>query len=89
MLTLLAEQLGSTPTTAITRTPGVVGGRARIRNTRIPVWSVVEAKKMGLADERILEIFPALSLNDIENALQYYATHRAEIEADLAEQEEE
>lgn len=89
LLSILVHQLGGTPTDAITHTPGVVGGRARIRNTRIPVWSIVEAKKMGMTDERILNAFPALSLNDIENALQYYATHRSEIEADIADQEEE
>lgn len=89
LLALLAQQLGGTPEEAISRTPGVVGGRARIHNTRIPVWSIVEAKKMGLSDERIMSMFPSVSLNDIENALHYYAHHRSEIESDIADQEEE
>jgi len=72
----------------IEKTTGVCGGSARIRNTRIPVWSIVEAKKMNFSDTRILASYPSLSLMDIENALIYYARNREEVELDLAENNE-
>ena len=31
----------------IQKTPGVIGGDACIRNTRIAVWMLVEAKRLG------------------------------------------
>ncbi len=72
----------------IEKTEGVCGGSARIKNTRIPVWSVVEAKKMNFSDQRILTSYPSLSLPDIENALVYYARNREEIEQDIFENDE-
>jgi uncharacterized protein (DUF433 family) len=42
----------------ISKTPGVVGGDARIRNMRIPVWSLVQYRHMGANDDRILEAYP-------------------------------
>jgi uncharacterized protein (DUF433 family) len=39
----------------VQKTPGVCGGRACIRNTRITVWGVVNSRRLGAADEQILE----------------------------------
>jgi hypothetical protein len=39
----------------INKTPKVVGGAARIRNTRIPVWSLFQSHQMGASDLKILE----------------------------------
>lgn len=72
----------------VEKTEGVCGGSARILNTRIPVWSIVEAKKMNFSDKRILTSYPSLSLPDIENALVYYARNREEIEQDIFENDE-
>ncbi len=72
----------------IEKTVDVCGGSARIKNTRIPVWSIVEAKKMNFGDDRILASYPAISLIDIENALVYYARNRKEVELDLVENNE-
>ncbi|NEO64576.1 MAG: DUF433 domain-containing protein, partial [Moorea sp. SIO4G2] len=33
--------------TGIEKTPGVCGGDARIANTRIPVWVLVQARNLG------------------------------------------
>ena len=70
----------------IRHTPGVCGGRARIRDTRIPVWTIVEAKASGASDLEILQDFAGLTAEDLTNAMRYYAGHRAEIEQDLQEQ---
>lgn len=86
---LLAELLlyFNIPVTGVIHTPGVCGGRACIRNTRIPVWSIVEAKQMGATDLELLQSFPGLTAEDITNAMRYYHGHRDEIEADLVDQE--
>jgi uncharacterized protein (DUF433 family) len=41
---------------------------ARIRNTRIPVWSLVQSRQMGASDLEILEAYPALTQADLINA---------------------
>lgn len=73
----------------IRHTSGVVGGKACIRQTRIPVWLIVDLKRQGVVDSEILEGYPSLSMQDIEAALHYYADHRAEIEGDINEHYEE
>ena len=69
-----------TITTHITRTPDVCGGDTCIRTTRHTVAGLVEWKRMGLADVRILEHHPDLTLADLAAAWEYYETHREEID---------
>ena len=85
---LLAEllQYFYFPATGISHTPGVCGGRACIRDTRIPVWSIVEAKHIGATDIELLQSFQGLTAEDITNAMRYYQEHKEEIEADIAGQ---
>ena len=71
----------------IEKTPGVCGGDARIRSTRIPVWLLVGYRKDGVADSQILEMYPSLNLGDLSAAWWYYAEHHDEIERSLREQE--
>ncbi|MEM6395524.1 MAG: DUF433 domain-containing protein [Bacteroidota bacterium] len=88
LLSLLVKELfgkKKPEESGITKSPDVCGGSARIANTRISVWSIVEAKQLGMSDKDILESFTNISLKDIENALLYYATNRAEIESDIAQ----
>lgn len=75
-------------TTWIEHHPDVCGGDARIRGTRIPVWGIIESKRMGWSDERILECYPSLTLDDLRMAEWYYETHKDEIEQALREEEE-
>ncbi len=86
---LLAEllQYFNVAAAGITHTPGVCGGRACIRDTRIPVWTLIEAKKQGATDLELLQSFEGLTAEDITNAMRYYQGHQAEIEADLADQD--
>lgn len=65
----------------IEKTPGVCGGDACIRATRIPVRLLVEMRQHGAKDEQILEDFPeSLTPADLLAAWQYYADHPEEIE---------
>ncbi len=72
----------------IRKTPGVCGGRARIGDTRIPVWTLVSLRKLGAGDVQLLQSYPALNRDHLRLAQDYYDTHREEIERDLREQDE-
>jgi len=74
---LLQEKLSAK---AIQSTPGVCGGNARIRNTRIPVWTLVSLHQQGADDAELLRNYPGLSGLDLENAWRYYDRHREQID---------
>ena len=72
----------------IQRTPGVCGGEACIRNTRITVHGLVRYRQLGLPDQRILEAIQGLTPDDLAAAWDYYASHREEIEESIRLNEE-
>ena len=74
--------------TGIKKTPGVVGGDACIGNMRIPVWSLVEYRKMGASDRRIIEAYPQLTETDLANAWAYAEAFPDEIAKSIAANEE-
>ena len=67
------------PHLGIERTPGVCGGAARVAGTRIPVWTIERFRQLGASRQDLLTYFPALSLTQIEGALQYASAHPDEI----------
>ncbi len=71
----------------VLKTPGVCGGRACIRHTRITVCGLVNSRRLGLADERILENIVGLTPDDLSVAWDYYQEHPAEIDRDIRENE--
>lgn len=56
-------------------TIAVMGGDACIRNTRIPVWTLVDYKRQGLSDPEILTAFPTLTPTDLLAAWEYHAAN--------------
>lgn len=72
----------------IQKTSGVNGGDACIRNTRHNVWGLVEWKKLGLSDARILEHHPDLTQADLDAAWAYFEKNRAEIDKAIKLNEE-
>lgn len=84
--TLIADLTNSWP--GIEKTPGVVGGDACIRRTRIPVWALEGYRRLGLSDIQLLENFPTLAAADLASAWAYVAAHRDEIEQAIRENEE-
>jgi Protein of unknown function (DUF433) len=46
--------LKHTQEVVVQRTPGVCGGNARLRNTRIPVWTLVAFRQEGMTEEELL-----------------------------------
>ena len=67
--------------------PGVIGGSAGIRHTRIPVWLLEQARRLGMSDAEILDAFPSLRIEDLPNAWVYVWTHRDEIDREIEESE--
>jgi uncharacterized protein (DUF433 family) len=72
----------------IQRSPHVCGGDACIRNTRHTVWGLVDWRKQGASDSRILQHHPDLSPADLRVAWAYYEAHRDEIDRAIQENEE-
>lgn len=72
----------------IDSTPNVLGGEPRIVRTRIPVWLLEQARRLGANDAKLLECYPTLRAEDLANAWAYVRSHRAEIEAQIRENEE-
>ncbi len=71
----------------ITKISGVCGGDACIAGTRIPVWSLVNYRRLNASDGFILGAFPELSAADIVNAWAYAEAHPEEIEQAIRENE--
>ena len=67
----------------IQKTPDVCGGDACIRNTRITVNGLIEWRKLGLSDERILEIIEGLTPDDLAAASEYYRLNPSEIDEQI------
>ena len=72
----------------INKTPGVMGGDACIRSTRIPVWLLINYRRMGKSEADILDAYTDLSATDLANAWAYAEAFPEEIEVALQEQEE-
>ena len=68
-------------------TPEICGGEPRIVRTRIPVWVLVQFKKLGASEVDLLRSYPTLRAEDLTNAWAYYRSHRDEIEQQIIENE--
>ncbi len=67
--------------------PDVSGGEAVIVRTRIPVWLLVQARRLGTSEAELLRSYPALRAEDLANAWAYARMHREEIERQIVENE--
>lgn len=84
VLFVKARNASAQASPAIRRTPGVCGGDACIRMTRIAVWMLEEARRSGISDADLLSDYPDLTESDLAAAWQYVEAHREEIESALA-----
>jgi len=67
--------------------PDVCGGEARIVRTRIPVWVLEQARRLGTSEAELLRSYPTLRAEDIAIAWAYARYHRQEIEDSIRENE--
>src|SRR5207245_1625163 len=72
----------------VEKRPGVCGGDARIRKTRISVGGLIEWRALGLADGEILEHHSDLSQADLDAAWDYYRQYPEEIDQAIRESAE-
>jgi len=72
----------------IDNSPDVCGGEPRIVRTRIPVWLLVQARRLGSSEADLLRSYPTLRAEDLSNAWAYFRGHREEIERQIADNEE-
>jgi len=72
----------------IVRVEGVCGGRPIVAGTRISVRTLVERTRLGDSPEQIVADYPPLTLAQVYDALSYYHEHKAEIEGEIAANEE-
>jgi uncharacterized protein (DUF433 family) len=78
---LLLEQLSHQ---RIQVTAGVCGGHPCIRNTRIPVWTLVAFRQQGADDQELLRNYPTLTQDDLTAAWAYYKQHPEECDRAIA-----
>lgn len=67
----------------VIKKPGVCGGVAIIRGTRIPVWGIISLVNKGADDASLLESFPSINRDDIAAARAYGNLHPMEIDEQI------
>jgi uncharacterized protein (DUF433 family) len=63
----------------------VCGGEPCIVRTRIPVWILEQARRLGASEEALLRSYPALRAEDLANAWAFVRSHCREIEEQIRE----
>ncbi|HMC65277.1 MAG TPA: DUF433 domain-containing protein [Gemmataceae bacterium] len=72
----------------ISKRPDRCGGDACIREMRLPVWVLVNYRRLGMSDAGILQAYPSLTPVDLEAAWEYAAANAEEIDRAIRENEE-
>lgn len=67
--------------------PGVCGGEPCVVRTRIPVWVLERARRLGTSEADLLNSYPSLRAEDLANAWAYVRSHQEEIEREIRENE--
>ena len=86
LLQMVAQDLGDA-FPGIESTSGVCGGEPCIVRTRIPVWLLEQARRLGASEEELLRSYPTLRAEDLANAWAYVRSHGTEIEEQIRENE--
>ena len=64
-------------------TAGVCGGHACIARTRVPVWTIEQARRLGASEVDLLRSYPGLRAEDLANAWAYVRAHREVIDEQI------
>lgn len=87
LLQWVARELGGA-FPGIESNPGVCGGDPCIVRTRIPVWVLEQARRLGTSEAELLRCYPALRAEDLANAWAYVRAHPEEVDRQIREHEE-
>ena len=86
LLQVVARDIGAA-FPGIESKPDVVGGDPCIVRTRIPVWLLEQARRLGATEADLLADYPSLRAEDLVNAWAYVRAHRDEIDRLIEEHE--
>jgi uncharacterized protein (DUF433 family) len=67
--------------------PQVCGGEPCIVRTRIPVWVLEQARRLGTSEAELMRCYPVLRAEDLATAWSYVRSHGVEIEQQIQENE--
>jgi excisionase family DNA binding protein len=83
---LKAELKGpsGTPYRLVTETPGVMGAYPVVRGTRVSVRAIVEALQETKDVTEVLDLYPQLSPEQVQDALAYYRADPTRVDEDIA-----
>src|SRR6267378_2432201 len=63
----------------------VMGGVPCITRTRIPVWLLEQARRLGTSEADLLKAYPTLRAEDLANAWAYVRSHHEQISRQIQE----
>jgi len=63
--------------------PGVCGGEPCIVRTRIPVWILEQARRLGTSEAELLTCYPTLRAADLVNAWAFAQKNRDDIDRQI------
>ncbi|MBI4615419.1 MAG: DUF433 domain-containing protein [Planctomycetes bacterium] len=86
LLQAVAGELGDA-FPGIESTRGVCGGEPCIVRTRIPIWLLEQARRLGSSEADLLQVYPTLRAQDLVSAWAYVRSHREEIDRQILENE--
>lgn len=61
----------------------------RVSPPHIPVWVLINARRLGISEAQLLKDYPTLSATDLTNAWVYATVYQEEIDTAIRENEEE
>lgn len=65
----------------------VSGGEPCIVRTRIPIWVLEQARRLGTSEAELLRCYPTLRAEDLVNAWGYARAHQDEMTRQIEENE--
>ena len=86
LLQVVARDLGNA-SPGIDVNPAVCGGEPCIVRTRIPVWLLVQARRLVTSEADLLRSYPTITAEDLANAWAYARAHAAEIDRQISDNE--
>ena len=82
----LVNDLGD-PFPGIESRPDLAGGEPCVVRTRIPVWVLEQARRLGASEAELLAAYPTLRAEDVANAWAFAALHGDAIDRQIRDNE--
>ena len=77
----------SEPYPGIETLNGVCGAEPVIVRTRIPLWVLEQARRLGSTETDLLRLYPRLKAEDLASAWAYVRAHQDEIDQQIRDNE--